>query len=361
MLSDQAMAKYIKLDERQGPKAFNIPNIEAFVVKALPKYFPDMNQWGSFQKQLSNYGYKKKDRHKDSGTWILRNKNPSDVLHQCKDPPLRKTLPERHPTATTPTAFGTVLEPRDQLDLYSRVDKLENELNATRSELSETRALLSEARNQLQAVMNLVRRISVLPFGDCSLHSMAHPGPAVETPSNGFPTHEESSYANTHYEPPSQRQINSYNGTILQDSFSHRGTDERTDNTVNPALLVQEPSHPQPPSFASSANPEHTLPRAEDQQPSGEDPPQNIVLCGWMENGPNSIDFNVFDQQPNVAPPTGSQNSAPNPASAFADQMSVLPRSSNPNSPRPSGRRAFYGGSQPVPLPQPPAHGWRLW
>lgn len=44
MLSDQAMTKYIKLDERQGPKAFNIPNIEAFVANALPKYFPDMNQ-----------------------------------------------------------------------------------------------------------------------------------------------------------------------------------------------------------------------------------------------------------------------------------------------------------------------------
>lgn len=44
MLSDETMAKYIKLDERQGSKAFKIPNIEAFVANALPKYFPDMNQ-----------------------------------------------------------------------------------------------------------------------------------------------------------------------------------------------------------------------------------------------------------------------------------------------------------------------------
>lgn len=210
--------------------------------------------------------------------------------------------------------------------------------------------------------MNVVGKMAGLSFGDCSLHSMVHPELSVETPSNDFRTHEESSYINAHYEPTPQRQINSYNRTTLQDSFSHQGTESETkDNTVNPAPLVQQAPNPQPPSFASSSNPENTLTRAEDQQPSGEDPPQNLFLYGWMENGPNSTDFNDFGQQPSAAPPTGSQNSASTPAAAFAGQMSALPRNSNPNSPRPSGRRAFYGGFQPVPPPQPPAPSWRLW
>ncbi|KIO26290.1 hypothetical protein M407DRAFT_24380 [Tulasnella calospora MUT 4182] len=363
MLSDETMAKYIKLDERQGSKAFKIPNIEAFVANALPKYFPDMNQWGSFQKQLSNYGYKKKDRDKESGIWILRNKNPSDVLHQCKDPPPRKTPQERRPTTTTPAASGKILQPQDQPDLYTRVDKIEKELNATKSELMKTRALLSETRTQLQAMMDLVGRLTGLSVGDSSSHSITHPGPAVETPGNDFRKHEEASYGGTHYEPIPQRQTDVYSSPNPQNSFSHRGT-ETTYNTVNPDLLVHQSPHPQPSSYASSPHPAHptnTIPRAEAQQTSGGDFPQHL-LYSWIENVPDHTDSNHFGLQQNVSPPIVSQNFASTSAAAFAGQPPTLPQNSNPNSPRTSSRRALYGGSQPVPLPQPGSGpSWLPW
>ncbi|KAG8919306.1 hypothetical protein FRC01_001349 [Tulasnella sp. 417] len=360
MLSDKTMAEYIKSEERQGSKAFKIPNIEAFVAHALPRYFPDMNQWGSFQKQLSNYGYKKKDRDKESGTWVLRNKNPSDVLRQPKEPVPRKTLQERRPPATTPAGTVTTLQPQDQPDLHARMNRLQKELNATRSELAETRALLSETRTQLQTMMDVVRSLTELAFGDNSSYSMPHPGPAVATLSNAFLVHE-GTYSGAGYESITQTQIDPYDKTTLQDSFSQGGT-ETAVNTIPTAFLVQHSPAPQPPGLASSPSPAQTLPVAEDQQPYNGDFRQNIFMHGGMENVPGSMALNHFrelqQQQQNVDFPTGSQNSTSTSAAPFADQTAVHLRNSYPKPHRTLGGRARFGGSEPVPPPPPPENGW---
>ncbi|KAG8914094.1 hypothetical protein FRC01_004228 [Tulasnella sp. 417] len=358
MLGDETMAEYIKPEERQGSKAFKIPNIEAFVVNALPQYFPDMNQWGSFQKQLSNYGYKKKDRDKESGIWVLRNKNPSDVLCQPKDPALRKPLQERRSPAATPAHSVTILQSQNQPDLRVRVDRLQKELNTTTSELAETRALLLETRTQLQTMMDVVRTLTELVIGDNSSHSMPHPGPAVETLSNDFLVHG-GTYSGAGYESIPQTQIDPYDKTTLQDSFSQQGT-EATVNSITTAFLAQHSSAPQPPGLASSPSPAQTLPVAEDQQPSDGNLMRTIF---WMENGPGSMDLNHLgeQQQQNVSFSTGPQNSTSASPASFAGQTSVPLRNSYSNPPRASRGRARYGGSEPVPPPQPPENSWGLW
>lgn len=39
-----------------------IPSIEQFAARVLPVHFPEMKAWGSFQKQLNNYGFEKRNR-----------------------------------------------------------------------------------------------------------------------------------------------------------------------------------------------------------------------------------------------------------------------------------------------------------
>lgn len=39
-----------------------VPNIERFAARVLPVHFPEMKAWGSFVKQLNNYGFEKRNR-----------------------------------------------------------------------------------------------------------------------------------------------------------------------------------------------------------------------------------------------------------------------------------------------------------
>lgn len=356
MLNDEAMDKYIRSNKIDGMNAFTIPNIEAFVANALSEYFPDMNQWGSFQKQLSNYGYKKKDRDKESGIWILRNKVPSRALRRPKNPPSRSTGQELRPV--TPTASSAILHPEDQPNLYARVDKLENELKAARSELKTTRELLSEAETQLRAMMNMVHEMSIrmgaLFTGNSSSHPAAPSGPVAGTVGDVFQGKRAGSSGGTHYEPSSKRLSNTPIIQTSQDNSSRSGM-EPTVNTIDPALL-QWPPNQQPPSFASFPSPAHTLPPASSQQISGGGFPQDNLFYSRVENDPYPMGLDHFRQQPTATPPTGRPNPASTTAAAFAGQAPVPPR--NSFSPGPSSGRLLYGGAQPVPPPQPRGSSW---
>ncbi|KAG8919308.1 hypothetical protein FRC01_001351 [Tulasnella sp. 417] len=89
---------------------------------------------------------------------------------------------------------------------------------------------------------------------------------------------------------------------------------------------------------------------------SGDGFQQTHLSYGSIENGPNPMVQDHLGQHQNVGPPFDAQNSASTSAAAFADQVWVDSR--NSNSPRASSGRLLYGGSQPVPLPQPRSPSW---
>ncbi|KAG8952400.1 hypothetical protein FRC00_006784, partial [Tulasnella sp. 408] len=352
MLIDEDMAEFI---QPCGPNGFRIPNIIAFAKNALPKYFPDQNQWGSFQKQLSNYGYKKKDRDKNSGTWLkVRSNNPSAVQRRPKYPPLRSTVQEQRPA--TPAASSSIVQPQDQPDLYIRMIQLEGKLSATESELATTRGRLSEVENRLEMMMNVVQEMSksmaTLLARNIPSHPAAHSEPVAKTVDDEFPAKQVVKSSANHYGPTSKIPSNVHNSRPSQNDSSHRGM-ETTAGTINPSFLFQQPSDPQPPSFAPPPNPAPTLPPAGCQHPSGKDPSRTALF--WVENGTDCMDFDHLGQQQGVGPPTGAQNVASTSTSAFAAQAPTLPR--NTDSPGTSHKRALFGGLEPVPKPPPPKTG----
>ncbi|KAG9044510.1 hypothetical protein FS837_008039 [Tulasnella sp. UAMH 9824] len=354
MLKDQDMAKYIQI---YGSNGFRIPNIMAFAENVLPKHFPDQNQWGSFQKQLSNYGYKKKDRDKNSGIWIqVRSTNPSAALRRSKCPPPRSTVQELRPA--TPAASSSIVQPQDQSDLYMRMIHLEDKLSATESELEATRGRLSEVEGQLKTMMNFVQEMSktmaTLFAGNTPSHPVAYCGPVAGPVDDGFPAKQVITSSVNHYEPTLKIPSNTHISRPSQNNSSHRGVETTTD-TINPAFLSQQPPNLQHPSFGPLRTPAPTLPPAVGQHTSGKDSPQPILFCGWMENDTGPMDFDPFGQQQNVSPSTGAQNFASTSATAFEAQAPPPPR--NPSSPRTLSKRAYHGGMEPVP-PPPPPRGW---
>ncbi|KAG8983337.1 hypothetical protein FRB90_006118, partial [Tulasnella sp. 427] len=166
-LQDERMKDYIQWYKNGNSYGFSIPNINAFQQNVLTKYFQDINQWGSFLKQLSNYGFKKIGRaslsrnqacymHKAG---MLRPGHP-ELLPQVRKPEERvhtpppnvltaqQSIPRTFNLAgSSPGAFGS-----DVLSsLLLKLQDTMSELN-TRVQALETRIVgLESGHNQLKA------------------------------------------------------------------------------------------------------------------------------------------------------------------------------------------------------------------
>ncbi|KAG8904225.1 hypothetical protein FRC01_008820 [Tulasnella sp. 417] len=159
MLEDKTMTNYVAWSKSGGRDAFVIPDIDAFTEIVLPKYFKEMNQvyiarsrrddsrphaflqWGSFQKQLNNYGFKKQDR----GTGRALYAHSGNKFRKCRPDLLRDVArrsnkqqaqtsarqslsPEQQPSPPIlPTPNSAPIQPRNQTSPQANEDQLEHE------------------------------------------------------------------------------------------------------------------------------------------------------------------------------------------------------------------------------------------
>ncbi|KIO17091.1 hypothetical protein M407DRAFT_33253 [Tulasnella calospora MUT 4182] len=210
-IQDETLNHYVGWSKSKDRDAFLIPDIEAFVAYALPKHFKEMKQWGSFQKQLNNYGFERQDRGPDKALYVHSGdkfrQGRLDLLPDVRRRPTCQTPArsgqKRPSTPLTPTGDSSTVKFGSQKDLPLRSNKLEydNEWLITevlelkrKLESSEKRLRTAESRlevteNQLQITER--RRLEMqnqlfelfgtperAPIGDGASNSVVDPGPA---------------------------------------------------------------------------------------------------------------------------------------------------------------------------------------
>ncbi|KAG8899432.1 hypothetical protein FRC00_001428 [Tulasnella sp. 408] len=190
MLEDKSLKQYVSWSKSKGKDAVVIPDIEAFVANALPKHFEEMKQWGSFQKQLNNYDFKRQDRGPNKAVYAhsMFLQGRPDLLGNVRCRPKHRTPghrgPKRPSTLIPPTAGNTPPASGSQTDSPSHNDQLERdnkELKRKVSELElrvqtlETRLQLMEMREQLN---DWSKRPEGISTGGGALDSMVDPGSA---------------------------------------------------------------------------------------------------------------------------------------------------------------------------------------
>lgn len=141
MLEDKALTTYVQWHQERGSHGLLIPNIGAFVEYALPKHFPGVKKWGSFQKQLSNYGFEKQDRSTTQAFYThwnnkFRQGHPELLPEVTRRPDrgvktsTRQDAVQKQP-ATTPDSGS---QPLNLLELQEWINRLENDFNEIKNE-----------------------------------------------------------------------------------------------------------------------------------------------------------------------------------------------------------------------------------
>ncbi|KAG8991613.1 hypothetical protein FRB90_001281, partial [Tulasnella sp. 427] len=191
-LQDERMKDYIQWYKNGNSYGFSIPNINTFQQNVLTKYFQDINQWGSFLKQLSNYGFKKIGRaslsrnqacymHKAG---MLRPGHP-ELLPQVRKPEERVPIPPPdvltaqqsitsafNLACSSPGAFGSdvlsslLLKLQDTMsELKTRVQALETRIVGLESGHNQLKAKNRELQARLELTEKEVRVIEARPKG----------------------------------------------------------------------------------------------------------------------------------------------------------------------------------------------------
>lgn len=174
MLEDETVTNYVRWSKSGSVDALCIPDIEAFVVNAMPKHFKEMKQWGSFQKQLHNYRFEKQDRGAGKALYTHSGnkfrKGRPDLLPKVLRRPNRKTrafigqdssLAQERPTtpieATTPQSESQIAtNPEDQLEhenerLKADILELKSKLECSEARHSAVEVRLQATKDRLQA------------------------------------------------------------------------------------------------------------------------------------------------------------------------------------------------------------------
>ncbi|KAG8951645.1 hypothetical protein FRC04_005933 [Tulasnella sp. 424] len=162
MLGDGTVMDFVRWGKSGSLDALYIPDIKAFEVNVMPKYFKEMRQWGSFQRQLHNYGFEKRDRgagkalYAHSGNKFCKGR--PDLLPKVLRKPNSRmkaiiaqdlASPARG-RATTPIE-PTIPQSTSQINPYAEVDKLGRELERVVLRLSAMEGQLSATQDQLKA------------------------------------------------------------------------------------------------------------------------------------------------------------------------------------------------------------------
>ncbi|KAG8951644.1 hypothetical protein FRC04_005932 [Tulasnella sp. 424] len=214
MLEDETVTSYVSWSTNEHADAICIPNIEAFVVNVMPKHFKEMKQWGSFQKQLHNYGFEKQDRgagkalYTHSGNKFLKGR--PDLLPEVLRKPYWKTNEDSSPSQKeasrpiVPTAEGPAPDAGSRANYYSKEDQLVHENTGLKvkilqleRELATAGARQSAMEDRLKATENRLgviedqflgplRRLGGTVIVDDALNSIIHPGPAPPTSNYDF-------------------------------------------------------------------------------------------------------------------------------------------------------------------------------
>ncbi|KAG8953105.1 hypothetical protein FRC04_003052 [Tulasnella sp. 424] len=337
--------------ERWG---LDIPSIEAFVENVLPKYFPEMKKWGSFQKQLNNYGFEKRDRSATQA-WYAHwdNKFQSgrpDLLSQVqRRPETLPVVPQNHPPVQPPPATATMIpQSSSQPDLYAIINYLTKQLETTNLALKnmEARYSASEERiARLEAdVQKLSRRRGPRSSGNALPNSQVHDGPAGGKVSRRPSINGAGHPSAVHQEFPTKSPIGAYNGGLSQGGPSQMGPGM---HAINPAPLHRLPTvHPQLLDNASSAHPSR-IPHRASWQPMGgvPNPVEFLIYNGFV----GDLGQTFFNQNQGFGQQNAGSSAGPTPdnfATASTSQAQGRPRSSN--SPGVSGPQRS-GGTPPVP------------
>ncbi|KAG9033259.1 hypothetical protein FS837_002522 [Tulasnella sp. UAMH 9824] len=218
MLEDKTVEPYAKWLKTEHGDAFLIPDTEAFVANVMPKHFKEMTQWNSFQKQLNNYGFEKRDRgqgkalYAHSGNKFCQGR--PDLLHEVLRRPswqanvcTRQALGPEQSTHTSPAPDSTTPESGSRVDhleyknkelkmeilelkreFEKRQSATEERLQATENQLQMTQQRVFEMEKQL---LELSRKREREFVGDAALYSAVDLGRAgpmdnVDVPYNGL-------------------------------------------------------------------------------------------------------------------------------------------------------------------------------
>ncbi|KAG8925642.1 hypothetical protein FRC00_003798 [Tulasnella sp. 408] len=410
MLEDKDMATYVHWHQERGLYGLLIPDIDAFVEHALPKHFAGVKKWGSFQKQLNNYGFEKQDRAStiDFSTLELTSfLNPTLPSHRafythwnnkfCQGHP--ELLPEviRRPDravktssrqdavqnqpATTSDVCSVGPQPSSQLELQARIIRLENDLNDIKNEyrrmINENNQLKHE-NNQLKTeVLGLQRRLSVSegrldqletnvqdvmreraarPVGGGLLNSVGDRGLGVEVFNDNFRPNEAGNNSGILDGSALKPQTGVYNFGNSHVPSLRPGT-TISDDTINPTMLGQ-PFHRQSSGFDPTANPGISLSYPGEHSTPVGSLPQTFLIQDASQNG--SAAMHAVDASSSHLPTSfTSANARPSfahnaPTVTVTSQSSIRFQASG--APGVLGRRGPLGAIFRVP-PWPPPNG----
>ncbi|KAG8953104.1 hypothetical protein FRC04_003051 [Tulasnella sp. 424] len=313
-----------------------------------------MKQWGSFQKQLNNYGFEKRDRskvqgryaHWDNRFWRGRRDLLPRVVRRPKALQFQDAVQERPLTPDTPPAASVVPQLPSQPDPYARIYYLEKRLETVDSELKATQARLGTMEAMVRQMSNELRALSI---GNSSPRLQVPTEPAGGTLGTQYTIHgaSYSSRIQTGITPGSL--IGAQDGVPSQRTPSQPGPGMPYDS-----IIAHEPPpvYPQWPANASFAGPSRSLHHASGQPTVG----VPFLQESWMQHGSadnvGSTFFNPgFGQQPYAGAPAGPQTFTPTTfITTPTNQTQFRPQGSN--SPGTSGGRRQFGGTAPVPRPQ---------
>lgn len=327
-----------------------VPNIERFAARVLPVHFPEMKAWGSFVKQLNNYGFEKRNRstteawysHWDNKFWTGYRALLPQVLRRPKVLPLQFTVqdPPLAPSNTPPAAI-MVPQPSNQPDSAHRISELEKLLEVTCAKVSR---MEDQLRKMDALVQNLSNQLSALSIGSGSADSQAHTGPPGGAVSNQYPANG-ACHTNDRQD----------GGGTSQGAYSQMrvgmpfGAMDTTPDHQPPAAPTQ------PSTNTSSAGPSHSLHHATSLPTAGVPFPQEILIESSWNVSPTFLSSLYSGQQQDAGPCAGPSAWVP---IANADSLPPTPttqplaRGGGYSSGSSSGRRHF-GGTHPVPPPSP--------
>lgn len=174
MLEDEDMATYVRWHQERGLYGLLIPDIDAFVENALPRHFAGVKKWGSFQRQLNNYGFEKQDRSTTQAFYThwnnkFRQGHPESLPEVVRKPDQAVKTSSRQDAAqtqpaTTPDVGSPGSQPLSQLELQARIIRLEKDLNDIKNDhsriINENNQLKHENNQLKNEVLGLKHRQS---------------------------------------------------------------------------------------------------------------------------------------------------------------------------------------------------------
>ncbi|KAG8953102.1 hypothetical protein FRC04_003049 [Tulasnella sp. 424] len=365
MLADDAMKDYIAWRRVEDLDGLFIPNIEAFVENALPEHFPEMNQWGSFQRQLSNYGFRKKGRDKTKGFYIHSDKKicrgrpypPPEAMRWAK------AAKPQHPAQEHPLAADSpaVPQPPCQPDTYARIDHLEEQLETTKSELKATQNLVSKMAKRLEMLetqlRNLPYQLGAMFIGDGSPDQQVDNGPVGGAVDNDYSLPGAGDPNGIDHGVVPKASIGIHDDGSSQGLPPYPVMELMTYETND--LPHQQPPTPQPSTDTSFAGPPSTFPQSSGQTAVEVPAPQGSEMPTCPTNFESPTFWNwafVLLQEAGLA--AAGQSSSPN-ASASASTNHAPGPSQSSDSTRALGGRRQHGGMPVHSVPRLPKAGQR--